>query len=154
MVANCTIQYPVDIFALWLTICSHVKLMWKPGWRKTIYNWTMKKLKHCSLILKAQRTEYKSSSMCYDIVSEAAPPYLSDWLHLYIPSRSMRSSADTRTFWIPKQKKNFQGLRTFSHLGPVTWNILPYYVRYAATKSQFKTQLKTTLFLSAHGPDS
>ena len=34
-------------------------------------------------------------------------------LHQYIPSRSLRSSADTRTFGIPKQKKKFQGQRTF-----------------------------------------
>jgi len=86
--------------------------------------------------------------MCYDAVSETAPPYLSDLLHLYIPSRPLRSSADTRTFWIPKKnKKNkFQG--------QITWNKLQYSVRYAATKSQFKIQLKTTLFLSAHGPNS
>ena len=96
--------------------------------------------------------EYKVSSMCYDVVSETAPPYLSLLLHLYIPSRSLRSSADTRTFRIPKRKKTFQGQRTFSHLGPVSWNNLPYSVCYAA-KFQFKTQLKTTLFLSAHGPN-
>ena len=84
--------------------------------------------------------------MCYDAVSETAPPYLSDLLHLYIPSRPLRSSADTLTFRIPKRKIKFQV--------QITWNKLPYSVRYAATKSQFKTQLKTTLFLSAHGPDS
>ena len=43
----------------------------------------------------AQRIEYRVSSMCYDVVSETAPPYLSDLLRLYIPSRSLRSSADT-----------------------------------------------------------
>ena len=91
--------------------------------------------------------------MCYD-VSETAPPYLSDLLHLYIPSGSLCSSADTHIFQIPKQKKNFQGQHAFSHLGPVTWNKLPYSVGYAAIKFQLKTQLKTTLFLSAHGPDS
>ena len=49
------------------------------------------------------------SSMCYDLVSETTPPYLSAPLHLYIPSHSLRSSADTHTFQIPKQKKKFQG---------------------------------------------
>ena len=102
----------------------------------------------------AQRIEYKVSSMCYDVVSETAPPYLSDLLHLYIPSCSLRSSADTHTFQVPKWKKKFQGQCPFSHLGPVTWNKLPYSVRCAATKSQFKTQFKTTLFLSAHVPNS
>ena len=108
-------------------------------------------------LLIAQRIEYKVSSMCYDhdVVSETAPPYLSDLLHLYIPSLSLYSSADTRTFWIPKWKKKFLGQHTFSDLGLLTWNKLPYPVCYAATKSQFKTQKhKTTLFLSAHGPNS
>ena len=50
----------------------------------------------------AQRIEYKISSMCYDVVSETASPYLSDLLHLYIPSCSLRSLADTCTFQIPK----------------------------------------------------
>ena len=68
----------------------------------------------------AQRIEYKASSLCYDVVSETAPPYLSDLLRLYIPSRLLRSSADTRTFQISKtkEKKKFQGRRTFPHLGP------------------------------------
>ena len=81
--------------------------------------------------------------MCYDVVSETALPYLSDLLHLYIPSCSLHSSADAHTFWMPKRKKNFQGQCTFSHLGPVTWDKLPYSVCYAATKSQFKTQNHT-----------
>ena len=81
----------------------------------------------------AQRIDYKISSLCYDVVSETAPLYLSDLLCLYIPSRSLRSSADTRICRIPKQKKKFQGQRAFSHLGPVTWNKLPYSVHRAQT---------------------
>ena len=53
-----------------------------------------------------QRTEYKAYSVCTDVLSKTAPPYLSDLLHLYIPSRSLRSSADTRTFRIPKRKSS------------------------------------------------
>ena len=50
-------------------------------------------------------------------------------------------------FRIPKRKKeNFQEQRAFSPLGPVTWNKLPYSVRHSQTKSQFTTQLKTTIF--------
>ena len=92
----------------------------------------------------AQRIDYKISLLCYDVVSDTAPLYLSDLLCLYIPSRSLRSSADTRTFRIP----------TLSHLGPVTWNKLPYSVRHTQTQSQFKIQLKTTIFRSVYEPDS
>ena len=102
----------------------------------------------------AQRIDYKISSLCYDVVSDTDPLYLSDLLCFYVPSRSLRSSADTRIFRIPTGKKKFQGQRAFSHLGPVTWNKLPYSVRHAQTQSQFKTQLKTTLFCSVYEPDS
>ena len=94
------------------------------------------------------------SSLCYNVVSDTAPLYLSDLLRLYVPSRSLRSSADTRIFRIPTRKKKFQGQRAFSHLGPVTWNKLPYSVRHAQTQSQFKTQLKTVQFRSVYEPDS
>ena len=86
-------------------------------------------------------------------VSDTAPLYLSDLLCLYVPSCSLCSSADTRIFWIPTRKKKFRGQPAFSHLGPVTWNKLPY-LRHAQTQSQFKTQLKTTLFCSVYEPDS
>ena len=52
------------------------------------------------------------------------------------------------------KEKKFQGQRAFSHLGPVTWNKLPYSVRHAQTQSQFKTRLKTTLFRSVYEQDS
>ena len=74
--------------------------------------------------------------MCCYVVSETAPPYLSDLLHLYIPSCSLHSSADTHTFRILKGKKQFQGQRTFPHLGPVTWNKLPYSLAVCAMLQQ------------------
>ena len=55
----------------------------------------------------AQRIDYKISSLCYDVVSDTAPLYLPDLLCLYVPSRSLRSSADTRIFRIPTRKKKF-----------------------------------------------
>ena len=102
----------------------------------------------------AQRIDYKISSLCYDVVSDTAPLYLSDLLCLCVPSRSLRSSADTRIFRIPTRKKKFQGQRAFSHLGPVTWTKLPYSVRHAQTQSKFRTQLKTILFRSVYESDS
>ena len=107
--------------------------------------------------------------MCYDVVSETAPPYLSDLLHLHIPSRSSRSSADTRTFPIPKRKKTFQGQGTFFPIWVLSHGInshtlsamlqqnprsklnsKPHY----CCQPMDQTQLKTTLLLSAHGPKS
>ena len=53
----------------------------------------------------AQRNDYKMSSLCYDVVSDTAPLYLSDLLCLYVLSHSLRSSADISIFWIPTRKK-------------------------------------------------
>ena len=102
----------------------------------------------------AQRIDYKISSLCYDVVSDTAPLYLSHHLCLWASSRSRRSSAGTRIFPIRTRKKKFQRQRAFFHLGPFTWNKLPYSVRHAQTQSQFKTQLKTTLFRPVYEPGS
>ena len=102
----------------------------------------------------AQGINHKISSLCYDVVSDTATLYLSDLLRLYVPSGSLRSSADTHFFQIPKRKEKFQGQFAFSHFGPVTWNKLPYSVRHAQTQSHFKTKLQTTLLHSVSEPDS
>ena len=39
---------------------------------------------------------------CYHIVSGTAPPYVSELLHLYSPSRSLHSAADTRIFRVAR----------------------------------------------------
>ena len=101
-----------------------------------------------------QRINHKIFSFCYDAFSDTATLYLSDLLRLYVPSGSLRSSADTYILRIPKRKNKFQGQCAFSHPGPVTWNKLPYSVRHAQTQSHFKTQLKTTLLYSVSEPDS
>ena len=51
--------------------------------------------------------------LCYNVISGSAPPYLSDLLQLYIPSRTLRSSADTQTFRVPHWCKKFQGCAPF-----------------------------------------
>ena len=56
------------------------------------------------------------------------------------------------SFRFQHEKKKFKGQHAFSHLGPVTWNKLPYSVRHAQIQSQFKTQLKTTIFHSVYEP--
>ena len=48
-----------------------------------------------------QRIQYKISTLCFNVISGSAPPYLSDLLLLYIPSRTLRSSVDTQTFRVP-----------------------------------------------------
>ena len=95
------------------------------------------------------RIEYKLSVLCYLIIRSFAPEYLSDLTQLYVPSRSLRSSADERIFKVPLTKRKFQGQRAFSFAGPVTWNSLPHDLRHAETLSDFKCRLKTYMFSKA-----
>ena len=94
------------------------------------------------------RIEYKIATICYNVITGTAPPYLCDLLELNIPSRTLRSSADTRIFRIPNRHKRFKGQRAFSFIGPSIWNNLPFSVRHAQTLSAFTSQLKTLFLLS------
>ena len=44
----------------------------------------------------SERIKYKTACMCYNSTIGSAPYYLSELLHFYSPSRSLRSSSDTR----------------------------------------------------------
>ena len=44
----------------------------------------------------SSRIQYKIALICFHIVSGTASPYLCEILHLYSPSRSLRSASDTR----------------------------------------------------------
>ena len=90
----------------------------------------LKALTHASpLLVKlhwlpiAQRIEYKGvvvfPSMRYYIVSNSAPPYLSDLHHLYIRSSSLRPSADIRTFRNQKQKAKKKKKKKATHFPPI-----------------------------------
>ena len=116
-----------------------------------------RKSDHCSPLLKElhwlpieQRIKYKTSCLCYHIISDTAPQYLSDLMNIYVPSRSLRSSADTKTFRIPKYKRQTHGGRAFTVSAALTWNSLPYSVRHSPTLSSFKSSLKTFLFKLAY----
>ena len=85
---------------------------------------------------------YKTACLCFNA---STPAYLSDLLHLYSPSRSLRSSADTRLFKIPLYECKTKGDRAFSDFGPSVWNSLPLHFRNATTIDTFKSAL-TYLF--------
>ena len=84
--------------------------------------------------------------MCYNAITGSAPSYLSELLHLYSPSHSLRSVSDTRMLKIQRFNRETHGFCTFSHFGPHIWNNLPQNIRHSATLSSFKSQLKTFLW--------
>ena len=73
------------------------------------------------------------------------PPYLSDLLLPYRPSRTLRSSG-TGLLTIPQVRSKTHGEAAFSYYGPRLWNSLPENLRAAETVDVFKKRLKTHLF--------
>ena len=67
---------------------------------------------HTKPLLKAlhwlpisDRITCKLSCTCYNSVTASTPQYLTDLLQIYTPSRTLRSTADTRKLKIPLQKE-------------------------------------------------
>ena len=98
----------------------------------------------------SSQIQYKIALTCFHIVSDTALPCLSELLHLYSPSHSLRSASDTGIFRVPRVCRRTLGERSFRYIGPVIWNSLPFSVRHATSLSSFKSKLKTHLISSAY----
>ena len=70
---------------------------------------------HCLPI--SERIKYKVACMCFSAVNGSGPAYLSELLHVYTLSRTLRSSPDTRMLKIQQYKRKTHDLRTFSCFG-------------------------------------
>ena len=63
--------------------------------------------------------QYIIRSLTFKPISNQAPSYLSDLIQQYIPSRQIRSSADTR---LPSADLKSSGRRAFFYQSPLLWN--------------------------------
>ena len=97
-------------------------------------------------LLIEQRIEYKLSLLCFKIISHQAPIYLSELLHLFTPSRQLRSSTDTRVFRIPffEQSPVVSAL-SLTRLQLSGTTSLPF-VRHSASVLQNRSLFKTFFF--------
>ena len=95
------------------------------------------------------RTEnqMQKSCLCYQIITGTAPEYLADLVKIYVPSRSLRSSSDNRTFRIPTFNRKQHGGRAFCFYAVQTWNSLPFAFHHSPSHYALKTGLKTHLFI-------
>ena len=98
-------------------------------------------LRHLHWLPVRARLSYKILCVCFNAITFSTPAYLSDHLHLYSSSRSLRSSADTTLLKIPLYKCKTKGDRAFSCFGPSVWNSSPLLIRNAATIDTFKSPL-------------
>ena len=98
-------------------------------------------------LLVEQRIQYKRLIQVYKALNGLVPEYITDLLHAYVPTRTLRSAGahlllepNTTTRW---------GARAFSKAAPVSWNTLPTTIRTAASLAGFKIGMKTYLFKAA-----
>ena len=92
------------------------------------------------------RIQYKIATLCHQCLhNHSMPSYLSDLLHPYQPSRTLRS-LDTSLLTVPRFSLDTFGKRAFSVYGPTVWNSLPQPLRKTQNFSTFKQNLKTYLF--------
>ena len=66
----------------------------------------------------SERIKYKIACMCFGAINGSGPAYLSELLHVYTLSRTLRSSSDTRMLKIQQYKRKTHGFRTFCALDP------------------------------------
>ena len=73
---------------------------------------------HCTPLLQqlhwlpiSECIKYKTACMCYNSITGSAPSYLSELLQLYSPSRSLRSSSDTRILKLRLFNRKTHGFR-------------------------------------------
>ena len=95
----------------------------------------------------AKRIEFKILLITYKCLPGLAPMYIAELLTKYTPSRNLRSS--TLDLLDPPRdvKTCTYGQRSFASAAPKLWNALPHTLRSASTLNQFKTRLKTFLFV-------
>ena len=97
-----------------------------------------------------QRIQYKVALLTFKSLHGLSPAYLSELLSPVQQTRTLRSSSQVRLL-VPKTKTKTLGERAFSVCAPQLWNSLPSSITVIDNIGQFKTALKTHLFLSAFG---
>ena len=92
------------------------------------------------------KIQYKIACLCFQcIYQNSMPPYISDRLHPYCPSRTL-CSLDISLLTVPCFSLENFGKRPFSAFGPTVWNSLPRSLRKTQCYTTFKKILKTHLF--------
>uniref|UniRef100_A0A3P9HUM9 Reverse transcriptase domain-containing protein n=1 Tax=Oryzias latipes TaxID=8090 RepID=A0A3P9HUM9_ORYLA len=96
-----------------------------------------------------QRVSFKILLITFKALHNLAPPYISDLLHISIPSRSLRSTSSLQLH-VPPARLATMGGRAFSRSAPQLWNSLPPDLRNTDTLPLFKSKLKTHLFKQSY----
>ena len=91
------------------------------------------------------RIHFKIVLLTFKALHGLAPGYLSAMIHMYNPSRCLRSS-DKTLLQVPSTRLKTYGDRSFAKAAPALWNELPLRIRKIDDIHVFKSELKTFLF--------
>ena len=90
------------------------------------------------------RIKYKIACLTHTALHAKQPSYLHELLHLYQPTRSLRS-ADRHLLVVPRKRLCLTN-QSFHVDAPTIWNSLPVSLRYVNEMKKFRTALKAHLF--------
>ena len=99
------------------------------------------------------RIIYKILLITFKAYHGLAPTYLTDLIHHYTPTRTLRSSTQSLLECTQRITSKYYGERSFSYAASFLWNNLPLNIRTSHNVDTFKSRLKTHLFKLAF-PDS
>ena len=119
-------------------------------WSATVY-WTVSSLdirRDLHWLPVSLRITFQLCLLTRKTLHTAHPPYLSELVTHYLPSKALRSS-NTNLLARPSGITSNFTSRAFSVSAPSTWNSLPTHSRSLDKLSTFKRQLKSHLFQSA-----
>ena len=102
----------------------------------------------------ADRVTFKVCTLVFRVISGTAPDYLKDLITVYNPQSRLRSSQQGTLLVKPAVKTKSYGERRFSIAGPALWNELPMNIRTSRTVNEFKSALKTFLFIKRYNTRS
>ena len=102
-----------------------------------------KKRKKLHWLPVEDRIHHKTATLAFRHFESSLPPYLSELLHTYQPSRTLRSSSE-KLLKIPQTNLKSAGNRYFHFQAAKIWNSLPTNVRSSPSLSSFKKNLKTS----------
>ena len=97
--------------------------------------------------LPNKRCQFKILLLTFKSLNGCAPEYLCDMLNVFMPNRSLRSTAFTSL--VPYRNRSIRlGKRLFGTYAAKLWNELPRNIQRADSITMFKKLLKTFIFFS------
>ena len=97
------------------------------------------------------RIVFKVAILVYRCLNNMAPKCLQDLISLNpIRKQGLRSNSDYKKLIVPYVSRQTFAARSFSIIGPNTWNNLATNIRSSTSLELFKKNLKTFLFLKAY----